>query len=40
LDAPQLVAPLTLVYRRGEVRPLVADFIELSQKLAKDKRSK
>jgi DNA-binding transcriptional LysR family regulator len=40
LDAPSLVAPLTLVYRRGEARPIVADFIELSQKLAKDKRSK
>ena len=38
LDAPSLVAPLTLVYRRGEVRPIVTDFIELSQKLAKDKR--
>ena len=38
LDAPSLVAPLTLVYRRGEVRPIVMDFIELSQKLAKDKR--
>jgi len=34
LDAPTLVAPLTLVYRRGEVRPFVTDFIELSQKLA------
>jgi DNA-binding transcriptional LysR family regulator len=40
LDAPSLVAPLTLVYRRGEARPIVTDFIELSQKLAKDKRSK
>jgi DNA-binding transcriptional LysR family regulator len=39
LDAPSLVAPLTLVYRRGEVRPIVTDFIELSRKLAKDDRS-
>lgn len=39
LDAPSLVAPLTLVYRRGEVRPIVTDFIELSRKLAKDERS-
>jgi DNA-binding transcriptional LysR family regulator len=38
LDAPSLVAPLTLVYRRGEVRPIVTDFIELSRKLAKDER--
>ena len=28
--APSLIAPLTLVYRRGEARPLVTDFIELS----------
>jgi DNA-binding transcriptional LysR family regulator len=39
LDAPSLVAPLTLVYRRGEARPFVTDFIELSRKLAKGKRS-
>jgi DNA-binding transcriptional LysR family regulator len=39
LDAPSLVAPLTLVYRRGEERPFVTDFIELSRKLAKDERS-
>lgn len=38
-DAPSLIAPLTLVYRRGEVRPIVTDFIELSRKLAKDERS-
>jgi DNA-binding transcriptional LysR family regulator len=39
LDAPSLVAPLTLVYRRGEARPIVTDFIELSRNLAKDERS-
>jgi DNA-binding transcriptional LysR family regulator len=39
LDAPSLVAPLTLIYRRGEARPIVTDFIKLSRKLAKDKRS-
>ena len=39
LDAPSLVAPLTLVYRRGETQPIVGDFIELSRKLARDKRS-
>ena len=38
-DAPSLVAPLTLVYRRGETQPIVTDFIALSRKLAKDKRS-
>jgi DNA-binding transcriptional LysR family regulator len=38
LDAPSLVAPLTLVYRRGESRPIVTDFIELSRNLAKDER--
>jgi DNA-binding transcriptional LysR family regulator len=38
LDAPSLVAPLTLVYRRGEAEPIVTDFIELSRKLAKDGR--
>jgi DNA-binding transcriptional LysR family regulator len=38
-DAPSLVAPLTLVYRRGEAQPIVTDFIALSRKLAKDKRS-
>jgi DNA-binding transcriptional LysR family regulator len=37
-DAPSLVAPLTLVHRRGESQPIVTDFIELSRKLAKDKR--
>jgi DNA-binding transcriptional LysR family regulator len=39
LDAPSLVAPLTLVYRHGETQPIVTDFIELSRKLARDKRS-
>lgn len=39
LDAPSLVAPLTLVYRRGETRPFVTDFIELGRKLAKEKRA-
>jgi DNA-binding transcriptional LysR family regulator len=38
LDAPSLVAPLTLVYRRGEADPIVTDFIELSRKLAKGRR--
>jgi DNA-binding transcriptional LysR family regulator len=38
-DAPSLVAPLTLVYRRGEAQPIVTDFIELTRKLAKEKRS-
>src|SRR3984893_1566853 len=38
LDAPSLVAPLTLVSRRGEARPIVTDFIELSRNLAKDER--
>jgi DNA-binding transcriptional LysR family regulator len=38
LDAPSLVAPLTLVYRRSEARPIVTDFIELSRKLARDER--
>jgi DNA-binding transcriptional LysR family regulator len=28
-DAPSLIAPLTLVSRRGESRPIVIDFIEL-----------
>ena len=28
-DAPSLIAPLTLVHRRGESRPLVTDFIAL-----------
>jgi hypothetical protein len=37
LDAPSLVAPLTLVYRRGEAQPIVTDFIALSRKLARDK---
>lgn len=40
LDAPSLVAPLTLVYRRGEAEPIVTDFIELSRKLAKDRRER
>jgi len=35
LDAPSLVAPLTLVYRRGEAAPIVTDFIEVSRKVAK-----
>jgi DNA-binding transcriptional LysR family regulator len=39
LDAPSLVAPLTLVHRRAEAQPIVTDFIELSRKLAKGKRS-
>jgi DNA-binding transcriptional LysR family regulator len=39
LDAPSLVAPLTLVYRRGEARPFVTDFIELSRSHARDKHS-
>jgi DNA-binding transcriptional LysR family regulator len=39
LDAPSLVAPLTLIYRRGEAQPIVTDFIKLSRKLAKHKRS-
>jgi len=39
LDAPSLVAPLTLVYRHGEAQPIVTDFITLSRKLAKDKHS-
>jgi DNA-binding transcriptional LysR family regulator len=34
LDAPSLVAPLTLVYRHGEAQPIVTDFIELSRRLA------
>ncbi len=38
-DAPSLVAPLTLIYRRGEAQSIVTDFIKLSRKLAKDKRS-
>jgi DNA-binding transcriptional LysR family regulator len=38
-DAPSLVAPLTLVYRRGEAQPIVTDFIALTRKLAKDKLS-
>jgi DNA-binding transcriptional LysR family regulator len=31
-DAPSLIAPLTLVYRHGEARPIVTDFIELCTK--------
>jgi DNA-binding transcriptional LysR family regulator len=38
-DAPSLVAPLTLIYRRDEAQSIVTDFIKLSRKLAKDKRS-
>ncbi len=38
-DAPSLVAPLTLVYRRGEARPVVTDFIKLSRTSANGKRS-
>jgi DNA-binding transcriptional LysR family regulator len=30
LDAPSLIAPLTLVYRRGEARPIVTAFVELA----------
>jgi DNA-binding transcriptional LysR family regulator len=40
LDAPLLVAPLTLVYRRGEAEPAVTDFIELSRRFAKDARKR
>jgi DNA-binding transcriptional LysR family regulator len=40
LDKESLVAPLTLVYRRGETRPVVRDFIELSRKLLKVESSK
>ena len=40
LDAPSLIAPLTLVHRRGEARPMVTDFIELSRKLTRDRRSR
>jgi DNA-binding transcriptional LysR family regulator len=29
-DAPSLIAPLTLVYRRGEARPIVTAFVELA----------
>ena len=39
LDAPSLVAPLTLIYRRGQAQSIVTDFIKLSRKLAKEKRS-
>ena len=35
LDAPSLIAPLTLVYRRDETRPIVTDFIELITDQAK-----
>ena len=38
-DAPSLVAPLTLVYRRGEAQPIVTDFIALSRKLTRERRS-
>jgi len=37
-DAPSLIAPLTLVYRRGEARPLVTDFIDLSIRQAQEPR--
>ena len=40
MDAPSLIAPLTLVHRRGEARPMVTDFIELSRKLTRNKRSR
>lgn len=30
LNAPSLIAPLTLVYQRGEARPIVTDFIALA----------
>jgi DNA-binding transcriptional LysR family regulator len=40
LDAQSLVAPLTLVHRRGETRPVVKDFIELSRKVIKAESSK
>ncbi len=40
LDAPSLVAPLTLVHRRGEARPFVTDFIALGRKLPKEKRAR
>ena len=39
LDAPSLVAPLTIVFRRGEARPIVTEFIEISRKQINDKRS-
>jgi len=39
-DAQSLVAPLTLVHRRGEMRPVVKDFIELSRKVIKADSSK
>jgi DNA-binding transcriptional LysR family regulator len=35
-DAPSLVAPLTLVYRRGEAEPIVTDFIELSRQACQE----
>jgi len=40
LDAQSLVAPLTLVHRRGETRPVVKDFIELSRKVIKAESGK
>jgi DNA-binding transcriptional LysR family regulator len=39
-DAQSLVAPLTLVHRRGETRPVVKDFIELSRKVIKAESAK
>jgi DNA-binding transcriptional LysR family regulator len=39
-DAPSLVAPLTLVYRRGEAEPIVTDFIEISRKFAGNARGR
>jgi DNA-binding transcriptional LysR family regulator len=39
-EARSLVAPLTLVHRRGETRPVVKDFIELSRKVIKAESSK
>lgn len=39
LDAPSLIAPLTLVYRRGEARSIVTDFIEISEQGLKPPRT-
>ena len=41
-DAPSLIAPLTLVSRRGESRTIVIDFIELcvSHEALKPRRTK
>jgi len=34
-----LIAPLTLVYRRGEARSIVTDFIEISEQGLKPPRA-